>query len=58
MSRTRKDKSKKFSAVAAVKSNARDRVGQPKATVAFTPKNVRNPKYPEKWEDILEEDKN
>ena len=47
-------KQKKFSKVAAVKSNARERVGNPKASFVITPKTKRNPRYKENWLNVLE----
>jgi len=44
-------KIKKFDAIAAVKSNARDRVGSPKPSAIIVPKNKRKPKYPPKIEE-------
>jgi hypothetical protein len=47
-------KSKKkdtFSKVSAVKSNARDRVGTPKASFVITPKNQRPPRFKPNWTD-------
>ena len=49
-------KNRKFDKVAAVKSNARDRVGTPKTTEVITPKNKREPKYKESWIDLLDDE--
>lgn len=45
----------KFDKVAAVKSNARDRVGTPKATQIITPKVKRKPKYKKDWTKVNED---
>jgi hypothetical protein len=44
----------KFSKVTAVKLNARDQVGTPKASFAITPKNQREPRYKESWQDYAD----
>lgn len=54
MSKSRKPE--KFSKVSAVKSNARDRVGTPKASFVITPKNQRPPRYKKSWNTILDEE--
>ncbi len=53
----RKKKVAKFSAAKAVKANARERVGQPKASrvVADTPRTGRQAKHKPKLEDVLRE---
>ena len=51
-----KSKRQKFSKVAAVKSNARDRVGTPKASFVITPKNQRPSRFKETWCNILDEE--
>jgi hypothetical protein len=46
MSKTkRKNNNKTFSAVTAVKSNARDRVGTPKASFTITPKSEKPSRF-------------
>jgi len=56
MSRSRRRQKKDvFSVVAAVKSNARDRIGTPKASFVITPKNQRSPRYKEKFTEIDDE---
>jgi hypothetical protein len=44
-------KKQTFSKVSAVKSNARDRVGTPKASFVITPKNQRPSRYKNSWVD-------
>ena len=51
-----KRKAGKFSKVAAVKSNARDRVGTPKASFVITPKSKRPSRYKPSWIDFLDEE--
>jgi hypothetical protein len=51
-----KNKKQTFSKVAAVKSNARDRVGTPKASFAITPKTQRPSRYKKTWVDVLDEE--
>jgi hypothetical protein len=53
MSRTKKDV---FSKVSAVKSNARDRIGTPKASFAITPKRDKEPRYKTSLKDLLSDD--
>jgi hypothetical protein len=50
-----KRKTEKFSATKAVKANARERVGQPKAArvVDTTPRTGRAAKYKEKLEEVI-----
>lgn len=45
-----------FSKVAQVKSNARDRVGTPKASFVITPKSEKPPKYKPSLRDLLSDD--
>ena len=53
-----KRKQKKFSAAKAVKANARERVGQPKASrvVVDTPRTGRQAKHKPKLEDVLRQE--
>lgn len=53
-----KRKQEKFSAAKAVKANARERVGQPKASriVVDTPKTGRQAKHKPKLEEVLREE--
>ncbi len=48
-------KLKPFSKVSAVKSNARDRVGQPKSTQIIIPKFDKSPKYKKSLRDLIDE---
>jgi len=54
MAKSRKKQT--FSKVSAVKSNARDRVGTPKASFVITPKNQRPSRYKKTWRDVLDEE--
>lgn len=55
---TTKRKKGQFSAAKAVKANARERVGQPKASrvVQDTPRTGRQAKHKPKFEDLLRHD--
>jgi len=48
-------KNEKFDVGAAVRNQAREIVGQPKSTVAITPKNRRDPKYKEDLTNLSDE---
>jgi hypothetical protein len=50
MSKRKKDV---FSAVAQVKSNARDRIGTPKASFAITPKHEKPARYKTSMRDLI-----
>jgi hypothetical protein len=54
MSRSRRRQT--FSKVTAVKSNARDRIGSPKATFIITPKNKRPERFEKSWIENLDEE--
>ena len=45
-----------FSKVSAVKSNARDRIGMPKASFVITPKSEKPSKYKPSLRDMLRDD--
>ena len=49
-------KEKKFDVGAAVRSNARDRVGTPKASFAITPKNEREPRHKKTWQEFCDDE--
>jgi hypothetical protein len=53
MTRKKKDV---FSKVSAVKSNARDRIGTPKASFAITPKKDRALRYKPSYRDLIHAD--
>jgi hypothetical protein len=50
-------KSKKFSIVAAVKSNARDRIGTPKASFVIEPKSKKATRFKKTLVELLDTEK-
>jgi len=49
-------KEKKFDVGAAVRLNARDRIGTPKASFVITPKNEREPRHKKSWEEYCDDE--
>ena len=49
-------KSKPFNAVKAVKSNARDRVGEPKPSQVIVPKSKKEPRFKDDWNNYIDEE--
>jgi len=53
---SRSKKKDVFSKVAAVKSNARDRIGMPKSSFVITPKSEKPARYKPSLRDLLRDD--
>ena len=47
-------KEKKFDVGAAVRANARDRIGTPKSSFIIIPKNERAPRHKKSWDEYIE----